>query len=304
MKASREHSSGGPLAAFLRARRNQVRPEHHRLAPGAQRQVPGLRRDEVALLAGISTDYYVRLEQGRERRPSHAVVQGLCKALLLDAVAARHLRELSDTGGAVGTEAEAPRMDTDRLDAVHQLLGSMTVPALLVNRWLDIVDSNVLGDLLHAGLEPRDNYARLVFLAPGAQAFFTEWPELARCMVAALRAQAGSEAGSARLTPLLQELAAHSDVFRNAWVEHHLYEKAIDHKLFHHPGVGPLALDQHVLELPGSEGHRIWAFHPADGATSDALLRLASPALPSGRPDPETGGFRTRVSLPAGCDGG
>lgn len=247
--------------------------------------MPGLRRDEVAFLAGISTDYYVRLEQGRERRPSRAVVKGLCEALLLDAVAARHLRELSDTGAAVG--GEAPCMDTDRLDAVHQLLGSMKVPALLVNRWLDIVDSNTLGDLLHEGLEPRDNYARLVFLAPGAQAFFTEWPELARCMVAALRAQAGSEAGSARLTQLLKELAAYSDVFTTTWGEHHLYEKAIDRKLFRHPRVGSLALDQHVLELPGSEGHRIWAFHPADDATSNALLCLASPALPFGRPNRE-----------------
>lgn len=236
----------------------------------------------MAFLAGISTDYYVRLEQGRERRPSRAVVKSLSEALLLDDVAARHLRELSDTGSAFG--GEAPCMDTDRLDAVHQLLDSMTVPALLVNRWLDIVGSNTLGDLLHEGLEPRDNYARLVFLASGAQAFFTEWPELARCMVAALRAQAGPEAGSARMTQLLKELAAHSDVFKATWGEHQLYEKTIDRKLFRHPRVGSLVLDQHVLELPGSGGHRIWAFHPADGTTSNALLRLASPALPSGPP--------------------
>lgn len=249
-----------------------MRPEQHRLAPGAQRRVPGLRRDEVALLAGISTDYYVRLEQGRERRPSHAVVEGLCEALLLDAVAARYLRELS----APETAAAGERIGTDRLAAVHQLLGSMTVPALLVNRWLDIVGGNALGDLLHEGLEPRDNYARLVFLAPGAPSFFTQWPELARCMVAALRAQTGSGAGSARLTRLVGELAASSDVFRAAWGEHHLYEKAMDRKLFRHPRVGPLALDQHVLELPGSEGHRIWAFHPADDATANALRRLAA----------------------------
>ncbi|MFI7104190.1 helix-turn-helix domain-containing protein [Streptomyces sp. NPDC050161] len=281
MTVSRGHSSGGPLAAFLRARRNRVQPEHHRLAPGAQRQVPGLRRDEVAFLAGISTDYYVRLEQGRERRPSRAVVKGLCQALLLDDVAARYLRELSGAGAAVGGEVRC--MDTDRLDAVRRLLGSMAVPALLVNRWLDIVDSNTPGALLHEGLVPRDNYARLVFLAPGAQAFFTEWPELARCVVAALRAQAGSSgARPARLAQLVKELAAHSDVFRAAWGGHHLYEKTIDRKLFRHPRAGSLALDQHVLELPGSEGHRIWAFHPADDATSDALLRLASPALPSG----------------------
>ncbi|WP_405500746.1 helix-turn-helix transcriptional regulator [Streptomyces niveus] len=277
MKVSSAHKSGEPLAAFLRARRDRVRPEHHRLAPGPQRQVPGLRRDEVAFLAGISTDYYVRLEQGRERRPSPAVVKGLGRALLLDAAAERYLRELSATEAAGDGEAGyAPGMEADRLDAVHQLLDSMTVPALLVNRWLDIVDSNALGDLLHEGLEPRDNYARMVFLAPGAQEFFTDWPELARCMVAALRAQAGSEAGSARLAQLLPELLAHSEVFKATWGEHHLYEKAIDHKQFQHPRAGSLALDQHVLELPGSEGHRIWAFHPADDATSKALLRLTT----------------------------
>lgn len=277
MKVSSAHKSGEPLAAFLRARRDRVRPEHHRLAPGPQRQVPGLRRDEVAFLAGISTDYYVRLEQGRERRPSPAVVKGLGRALLLDAAAERYLRELSATEAVGDGEAGyAPGMEADRLDAVHQLLDSMTVPALLVNRWLDIVDSNALGDLLHEGLEPRDNYARMVFLAPGAQEFFTDWPELARCMVAALRAQAGSEAGSARLAQLLAELLAHSEVFKATWVEHHLYEKAIDHKQFQHPRAGSLALDQHVLELPGSEGHRIWAFHPADDATSKALLRLTT----------------------------
>lgn len=277
MKVSSARKSGEPLAAFLRARRDRVRPEHHRLAPGPQRQVPGLRRDEVAFLAGISTDYYVRLEQGRERRPSPAVVKGLSRALLLDAASERYLRELSVTEAVGDGEAGyAPGMEADRLDAVHQLLDSMTVPALLVNRWLDIVDSNALADLLHEGLEPRDNYARMVFLAPGAQEFFTDWPELARCMVAALRAQAGSEAGSARLAQLLPELLAHSEVFKATWGEHHLYEKAIDHKQFQHPRAGSLALDQHVLELPGSEGHRIWAFHPADDATSKALLRLTT----------------------------
>ncbi|GCD40111.1 transcriptional regulator [Streptomyces chrestomyceticus JCM 4735] len=279
MDVSTGPGGGAPLAAFLRARRDRVRPEQHRLAAGAQRQVPGLRRDEVALLAGISTDYYVRLEQGRERRPSPTVVEGLSRALLLDAVAARYLRELAVADSVADPVAgeEALRMSTERLAAVHQLLGSLPVPALLVNRWLDIVGSNPLGDRLHEGLEPRDNYARLVFLAPGAPSFFTEWPELARCMVAALRAQTGSGTASprlTRLTRLVAELSAKSDVFRTVWREHHLYEKAMDHKRLRHPRIGTLALDQHVLELPGSGGHRIWAFHPADEATSDALLGL------------------------------
>ncbi len=255
-----------------------MRPEDHHLAAGARRQVPGLRRDEVALLAGISTDYYVRLEQGRERRPSRAVVEGLCEALLLDSVTARHLRVLAASPDGAG--ASRP-MDGGRLESVRRLLDSMAVPALLVNRWLDIVDANALGDLLHDGLEPRDNYARMVFLAPGARSFFTEWPEVARCMVAALRAQAGAGTGAARLTQLVGELATHSEVFASAWEEHRLYEKAMDRKVFRHrtlDGYPTLAFDQHVLDLPGSEGHRIWAFHPADEATADALLRLPDAA--------------------------
>ncbi|WP_063738468.1 helix-turn-helix domain-containing protein [Streptomyces rimosus] len=278
--SSSRSGDGGPLAGFLRARRKQVHPEQHGLAPGAKRQVPGLRRDEVALLAGISTDYYVRLEQGRERRPSRAVLEGLSTALLLDTTAARYLRELAAPAGGASTVAVVPGMGTERLEEVHRLLGAMTVPALLVNRWLDIVGSNTLGALLHEGLEPRDNYARMVFLAPGAQSFFTEWPELTRCMVAALRTQTGYEAGAPRLTELVDELTARSEVFSTAWREHRLYEKAMDRKLLHHPRVGPLTLNQHVLELLVADGHRIWAYHPADDATSDAVVRLGASALP------------------------
>jgi transcriptional regulator with XRE-family HTH domain len=264
---------GGPLASFLRARREQVRPEQHHLASGAKRQVPGLRRDEVALLTGISTDYYVRLEQGRERRPSRAVVDGLCEALLLDRAAARHLRELA--AGEVATKDTEPGMSRGRREAVHRLLDSVTVPALMLDRRLDIVAGNALGALLHEGLEPQDNYARMVFLAPGAQSFFTEWPELAHCVVAALRAQAGSDPESARLAELVAELTAFSADFRTSWNMYHLYEKTLERKLLRHPRVGPLTLDQHVLDVAGGGGHRIWAYHPADDATSDALRHLS-----------------------------
>ncbi|WP_050514517.1 helix-turn-helix transcriptional regulator [Streptomyces rimosus] len=278
--SSSRGDDGGTLAGFLRARRKQVHPEQHGLVPGAKRQVPGLRRDEVAFLTGISTDYYIRLEQGRERRPSRAVVDGLCTALLLDTAAARYLRGLTASAGETSTDGAGPGMGTERLAEVHRLLGSLSVPALLVNRWLDIVGSNTLGTLLHEGLEPRDNYARMVFLAPGAQSFFAEWSELARCTVAALRAQTGHEVAAARPTGLVDELAAGSEVFRTSWNEHRVYEKAMDRKRLRHPRVGPLALNQHVLDLPGGDGHRIWAYHPADEATSNALARLESSALP------------------------
>jgi hypothetical protein len=261
-----------PLGAFLRARRQQVRPEQQDLVPGGSRQVAGLRRDEVAMLAGISTDYYVRLEQGRERHPSRMVVDGLSAALLLDRASSRYLRELVAADDAeVGGVLEA-----GRLDAVRPLLGSLTVPAILVDRWLNIVAANALGELLHEGLEHRENYARMVFLSPGAQEFFVDWSELARCMVAALRASAGSEVGSGRLERLVGELAVASEVFSTAWAQHDVYEKAVDRKRFRHPLVGALALNQHVLELPDSDGHQLWAYHPAEDATEEALVRLGS----------------------------
>ncbi|QUH02907.1 helix-turn-helix domain-containing protein [Saccharopolyspora erythraea] len=262
-----------PLGVFLRARRQQVRPEQQCIVPGGARQVAGLRRDEVAMLAGISTDYYARMEQGRERHPSRKVVDALSAALLLDRASSRFLRELAagDDDAAVGDPLAA-----GRLDAVRPLLGSLTVPAILVDRWLNIVAANALGEVLHEGLEHRENYARMVFLSPGAQEFFADWSELARCMVAALRAGAGSAAGSARLERLVGELAVASEVFSTAWAQHDVYEKAVDRKRFRHPLVGALVFNQHVLELPDSDGHQIWAYHPTDDATEEALVRLGS----------------------------
>ncbi|WP_433868560.1 helix-turn-helix domain-containing protein [Saccharopolyspora sp. CA-218241] len=269
------------LGVFLRARRQQVRPEQQGLVPGGARRVAGLRRDEVAMLAGISTDYYVRLEQGRERHPSRMVTDGLSAALLLDRASSRYLRELAtaDDEAEVGVA-----FDPGRLEAVRPLLDSLTVPAILVDRWLNIVAANALGDMLHEGLEHRENYARMVFLSPGAQEFFVDWPELARCMVAALRASAGSQSGSGRLERLVGELAVASAVFSTAWAQHEVHEKAVDRKRLRHPLVGALAFNQHVLELPDSDGHQIWAYHPTDDITEEALVRLGSLATLSAPP--------------------
>ncbi len=262
-----------PLGAFLRARRQQVRPEQQDLEPGGSRQVAGLRRDEVATLAGISTDYYVRLEQGRERHPSRVVTDGLSAALLLDRASSRYLRELAtaDDDAEVGSV-----LTRGRLDAVRPLLDSLTVPAILLDRWLNIVAANALGEMLHEGLEHRENYARMVFLSPGAQDFFLDWSELAHCVVAALRASVGSEAGSGRLERLVGELAVASEVFSTAWTQHEVYEKAVDRKRIQHPLVGALVFDQHVLELPDTGGHQVWAYHPTEDATEGALVRLGT----------------------------
>ncbi len=266
--------SSGPLAEFLRARRARVRPAEQGLVPGGERQVPGLRRDEVALLAGISTDYYVRLEQGRERRPSGPVLSALAEALLLEEPARRHLRELAAAGRADdGEDTGEAELPAARLEALRPLLDALAVPALVIDRQLDVVAANPLGALLYEGLEHRDNYARMVFLSPGAGEFFVDRAETAACVVASLRASAGARP-SARLERLVGELALYSDEFAEAWAAHRVYEKTVDRKRFRHPMVGHVVFDQHVLELPAGAGHRIWAYHPSDAPTAQALVRL------------------------------
>ena len=274
MAAQQSDAQAGPLAAFLRARRAQTRPEQVELVPGPDRQVPGLRRDEVAMLAGISTDYYVRLEQGRERHPSRQVVEGLALALVLDGPGTRYVNDLAEADrlslhpGAVGTT---------RLSALTDLIDSWdtSTPALIIDRWLDVVVANRLGAALHQGLGHSDNYARMVFLAPGARSFFLDWQRFADCTVAALRAAAGAETEAPRLVALVGELTLKSAQFAASWARQDLYEKTSDRKCLQHPMVGSLVLDQHVLTVPGSGGHQIWAYHAADDVSRDRLARLA-----------------------------
>ncbi len=263
----------GPLANFLRARRNQTRPEQVELLAGPERQVSGLRRDEVAMLAGISTDYYVRLEQGRERHPSRQVVDGLALALALDRAGVKHINDLAEAD-RLSTQPGA--VSTTRLSALTDLIDGWdtSTPALIANRWLDVVVANHLGAALHRGLEHSGNYARMVFLASEARSFFVDWQHLADCTVASLRASAGAETEAPRLTALVGELSLKSADFASSWARQELYEKTSDRKRFQHPLVGALILDQHVLDLPGSGGHQIWAYHPADHASTEKLAQL------------------------------
>ncbi|MFI5756748.1 helix-turn-helix transcriptional regulator [Streptomyces sp. NPDC051569] len=288
----RTDSAAGPLAAFLRARREQVRPEQLGMVSGDDRQVTGLRRDEVAVLAGISTDYYIRLEQGRERRPSRHVIEGLADALLLDEAAVRYLRELTEADQA--QPAPAPGVSSDRLTGLVQLVDSWDrTPALIVNRWLDIVAWNTLGDILYEGLAHRENYARMVFLSPKAADFFLDWPEFAHCTVASLRANAGSETDAANLVQLVGELTLKSGEFSASWARHDLYEQTVSRKRFGHPLVGAVEFEQHVLAIPGSGGYQVWAYHPvAEGDSREKLGKLGDLASfkKSGQRRPERAG--------------
>ena len=293
----------GGLAAFLRARRERIRPEEQHLAAGPRRQVPGLRRDEVAFLAGISTDYYVRLEQGRETRPSETVLAGLGDALLLGPVDRRHLRGLAGAGEQNGE----PDLNGARADSTRQMLESLPFPAVLVDRPLDLVAQNAMAASLFAPLLfPRsgpnganarsgpngayassdgderdaedyaDNYARAVFLSPSAPWFFDDWAQAARCTTAALRAHTGGDMATPYLAELVAELSGRSEAFVHHWAEHALYQKTVAHKRFHHPGFGALEFTQHTMDLPHGGGHSVWLFHPRD-ETAEALRSGPAP---------------------------
>ncbi|RJQ81031.1 helix-turn-helix domain-containing protein [Pseudonocardiaceae bacterium YIM PH 21723] len=257
------------LGEFLRARRSLVRPEQVGLEPGGARQVPGLRRDEVALLAGVSTDYYVQLEQGRERRPSVQVLDALAKALLLDLDTHSHLR------GLVAVDPVPAPAPTD-----HGLLTELIqrwpdTPAMLVTPWLDVIARNPLADALYAGLRYRDNLARMAFLDEKVAELIEDAGQLARCTAASLRAAAGREPHPPELVELISELTLRSAAFRPMWARHDVHRKGSAVKRFRHATAGVLTLHQHVLRLPDHAGLEVWVYQAEPGSDSErALQRL------------------------------
>jgi transcriptional regulator with XRE-family HTH domain len=261
-------SADGPgrLAEFLRARRRAVGPVDVGLVPGGARQVPGLRREEVAMLAGVSTDYYIHLEQGRERRPSAQVVASLARALLLDHDAHRHLADLASTTiiGGAGPEQPSPE------DFAALIRRWTTTPAMVVTSWLEVVARNPAADALYGGLLHRDNLARMTFLDAGAREFVDDWAQLAHCTVGTLRsASDGRE--PPELTELIEELSLHSADFRQEWARYDVHRKRRAVKVFHHP-IGRLELTQHVLTVPERPDLQLWVYDAEAGSEHERRL--------------------------------
>ncbi|AEW99246.1 DNA-binding protein (plasmid) [Streptantibioticus cattleyicolor NRRL 8057 = DSM 46488] len=254
------------LGEFLKARRGRVRPSRaERSAPG-RRRVAGLRRDELARLAGISEPYLTRLEQGVDRHPSPQVLEALARALELDADTSAHLFALAAPGPGRPAEAEvAPD--------VHQLLDAwVDSPAYVRNRRLDVLAANKRARALAAMYEPGHNLAREVFLSPATRQLLPDWPEIAAQTAAALRAEADPrDPATARL---VAELEADDD-FRRLWARHDARPSRDELKRFTHPDVGELTLRRQSLTVGGAEQHVIIVYQAAPGSPSaDALARL------------------------------
>ncbi|BBH68492.1 transcriptional regulator [Actinoplanes sp. OR16] len=261
------------LGEFLRKCRADTAPVELTWETG--RRVPGLRREEVARLAGVSVDYYTRLEQGRHSTPSEAVLDALARVFRLDAAGRAHLADL--TRPARRRQASEPVQRVR--PAMQQMIASMTDhPAIILGRRTDVLASNALGRALLTDwtkLPPKQrNYARWIFLEPAAREAFLDWSSVAPEVVGTLRLYAGRNPGDVRMTELVSELTARSEEFRTWWSGHQVHERTNGTKRMKHPAVGPITLHYEALSLPGDEDQTLFLYSTDPGSPSHDNLRL------------------------------
>jgi transcriptional regulator with XRE-family HTH domain len=271
------------IREFLGTRRARVTPEQAGLPlyGGDRRRVTGLRREEVALLAGISSEYYTRLERGNATGVSESVIDGIAQALQLDEAERIHLLDLLRGAGTTRPPRRRPAQQRVR-PAVQRVLDSMTgTPAFVLSGRLDILAANHLGRALfspvYADPVRPPNNARFVFLDLHATEFFRDWDEVAGDTVAMLRAEAGRDAYDRRLTALIGELSTRSEEFRRRWAAHNVRIHTTGLKRLHHPVVGDLDLPFETFPLGADPSQFLLAYtaEPASRA-QDALNLLAS----------------------------
>jgi transcriptional regulator with XRE-family HTH domain len=263
---------------FLTSRRANITPEQTGLTVYGQRRVPGLRREEVAVLAGVSVDYYTRLERGNLGGVSESVLEALSRALQLDEAERAHLFDLARTGQPVSPRR--PRRAPQRVrPSVQRLLDAMTgAPALLQNGRLDILAANQLGRGLFSELyvDPvrPANHARFVFLSPRAPAFYRDWERAANDSVAILRTEAGRDPHDRALSDLIGELSTRSDEFRTRWAAHNVRIHQTGAKEVHHPIVGDLTLTYEMMDLSADSGLAVIAYTAEPDSKSQEGLNL------------------------------
>lgn len=271
------------LRDFLTTRRAKLTPDQAALPVyGANRRVTGLRREEVALLAGISVEYYTRLERGSVGTVSEGVLDGIAHALQLDDAERDHLHRLVRTL-ATPRSKQTPRRTPAKTrvrPAIQRILDQMPMPVYLRNGRFDVLAANDLGRALYsplydqAGPDRTPNSARFIFLDPDAGDFFIDYDRAANDCVAFLRAEAGRDPYDKDLTDLIGELSTRSEDFRRRWAAHDVKYHRTGRKRFHHPLVGDVELDYEAFELAGDPGQRINVYTAAPDSPADEALRL------------------------------
>ena len=270
------------IREFLVSRRAKITPEQAGLpAFGGLRRVSGLRREEVALLAGVSIDYYTRLERGNMRGASDSVLDALAQALQLDDAERSHLYDLARAANPAPATRRRPRQQPVR-PSLQRILDAMyDVPADVRNGRRDILAANRLGYALYSEmyLDPARpaNVARFTFLSPRARSFFPDWDTAADDIVANMRTEAGRDPHDRNLWELVGELSTRSEEFRTRWAAHNVRHHYAGHTNIHHPVVGDLHLAFEAMALPADPGLTLVVYSAEPGSpTQDALTMLAS----------------------------
>lgn len=269
------------VRAFLTSRRAKISPERAGIPAYGSRRVVGLRRGEVAALAGVSVEYYIRLERGNLTGVSDSVLDAVSRALQLDETEAAHLRHLARAAGPQPARPRARRAGRPEIrPAVRRLLDAMVgTPALLRDFRFDVLAVNPLGRALYAPMFTREpvNTMRFMFLDPQAQAFYPEWGQMARSAVGALRIAAAQHPDDQHLMNLIGELSMRSDNFRTWWAAQDVFVHRHGVKRFRHPGIGELELTYEGLELSGERDLTIVTYSAEPGTPSgDGLHLLAA----------------------------
>ncbi len=266
------------LSQFLTSRRAKVTPDQAGLPTYGQRRVPGLRREEVASLAGVSVEYYKRLERGNATGASDQVLEALADALRLDDAERAHLFDLARAASPIAPRHRSRPVQQRVRPPVRRILDSITAPATLSNMRCDYLAANQLGRALYAPLfdsrEQPPNSARFTFLDPAAQEFFLDWEKVAKDLVAALRSVAGRNPYDRGLTDLVGELSTRSEPFRTWWAAHNVRYHQTGIKRLHHPVVGDLELSYEAMELSADAGLRLAVFTAEPGSRSEDTLNL------------------------------
>ena len=272
------------IGEYLRARRELVRPEEVGLPNLGRRRTPGLRREEVAMLAGVSADYYIRLEQGRDQHPSVQVLDALARVLQLDEDATAHLRGLAQPPAQRrrrGSRPERPPAST-----VELMMSWPATPAYIFGRYLDVLAANPMATALAPWFTPGENLVRGAFLDPRRRELRPDWERSLGGTVAALRANVGPDIDDPRLTELVGELSLRSEEFRQLWARHDARPKGSGTTIIHHPQVGRLELSYTKFPIPDTDRQTLSIYHAAPGSASErALAVLATTTVREREPE-------------------
>lgn len=277
----------GELREFLRSRRARLTPPDVGLPWHVDgRKVAGLRREEIAVLAGVSVDYYTRLEQGRARNVSDQVLDAVAAALKLDDLERRHLFDLVRTPGRAAGPSASRRaagavQGLKARPALHALLRSLDpTPAVLHGPRLEVAGINRMGRVLLDDFDSlpaaQRNMAHWMFLNPKAREVYPDWEEIAEQMVAILRVTAGRDAKDPVLAALVGELSTRSDAFARYWANYRVFQHTFGTKRFRHPAVGEMTLSYETLHPAADSGLYLTVYTAAEGSPSEEKLRILS----------------------------